>query len=99
MAKINKTLDMGGGITVKVAIDDGKAVMVSNYGREMFKIYMNTKKAGKNVTYDYRSNAMIETFPETAEEYEKKLDKDILTSKRQQKIVIKKTKKEIQEKR
>lgn len=95
MAKINKTLDMGGGITIKVAIDDGKAVMVSNYGKEMLKIYWKTKEAVKSVTYDYRRNAMIELFDDTAEEYSKKIDKDYLNGMKQQKEVIKKTKEDL----
>jgi hypothetical protein len=38
--------------------------------------YYKTKEAGKKVTYDYRRNAMIELFTESAEEYSKKIDKD-----------------------
>lgn len=98
MAKINKTLEMGGGIIIKVAIDDGKAVMVSNYGKEMLKIFWKTKQSGRNVSYDYRRNAMIELFPESAEEYSKKIDADYLTGMSEQKKVMEKSKEDLKNK-
>jgi hypothetical protein len=88
MAKINKTLEMGGGIIIKVAIDDGKAIMVSNYGKEMLKLYYKAKEAGKKVSYDYRRNAMIELFDEPAEEYSKKIDIDYMNGIKEQKKII-----------
>ena len=92
MAKIIKNLDMGGNITIKVAIDDGKAVMISNYGKEMVKIYFKAKEAGKQVSYDYRRQAMIELFEGTAEDYSKKIDKDYITGMNEQKKVQEKAK-------
>lgn len=95
MAKINKKLDIGGGIELKIAIDDGKAVMVSNYGREMLKIYYKAKEAGKKVSYDYRRNAMIELFDCSIEDYEKALNKDTITAFNEQKKVMDKTKEDL----
>lgn len=97
MAKIIKELDLGGGVKIKVAIDEGKAVMVSNYGKEMLKIYYKTKEAGKKVSYNYRSNAMIELFDESIEEYSKNIDADYVKAMQKQRDVIKEIKDKQQE--
>jgi hypothetical protein len=59
VAKINKEIDIGNGVILKIAINDGIAVLTSNYGKEILRFYHQAKEAGKNVEYDYRRNAMI----------------------------------------
>lgn len=84
MTRINKEYQLGGGIVLKVGIENGVAVMISNYGKEMEKIYHKTKQAGKKVDWDYRRQAMIEQFDISDEEYAKLLDRDFATAKVEQ---------------
>lgn len=92
MPKITRELDIGGGYKLKIGIDDGIAVMTSNYGKEMQKIYFQAKQAGKNVEYDYRTNTMIEKFEGTAEDFAKKIDIDYKMALFKQQGIIKSTK-------
>ena len=85
MAKINKKFQLGQGVEVNIAINDNIAVSTSNYGKEMLKFFHQAKAKGKDVTFDYRRNAMIERFNEPIEEYEKKLEIDYNTAKEKQK--------------
>ena len=81
MAKVNREYMLSPGVVVNIAINEGVAVMISNYAKELEKIYFQAKKDGKNVQWDYRKHAMIEMFDCSIEEYVSMLDKDYETSK------------------
>lgn len=98
MTKIKKTLDIGGGYRLIVSIDDGIAMMTSNYAKALIKVYFQTKKdhPEKNISYDYRRNVMIERFDISKEEYSKNLDADVLRSKKAQKETMEELTKKIE---
>jgi len=88
--KIIRNYELGSGVQLKAAIDDGIAIIISNCATEWRKIYFQCKKDGKNVIWDYRKNAMIEYFEgKTAEEIEGLLAQDYKTAKHEQKKAMK----------
>jgi len=85
MEKIIKNYELGSGVQLKAVISDGIAIIISNYATEWRKQYFEAKKAGKDVIWDYRRNAMIEKFEgKTAKEIEGLLDQDYKTAKKKQ---------------
>jgi len=87
METISKLYELGNGVLLKAKIADGIAIIISNVATEWRKQYFMAKKAGKDVAWDYRKNAMIEKYPgKSAQEIEGLLDQDYKTAKKQQKI-------------
>jgi len=90
MATIKKEIEMGLDIKLFLIIDDGIAVMTSNYANQLKGIYFKAKQNGQNVSYDFRRNAMIEKFPGIkAEEIARRIDIDTQTAFKKQKETIK----------
>ena len=80
MGKIIKNFEISPGVSIKAVIDDGMAILLCNYERELYKIYIKAKEDGKDVQWHYRKHAMIEKFSIPKEDYEKNLDIDYQTA-------------------
>lgn len=82
MVRIKKTYELGAGLRIMVVIDNNIALMSSNYGKEMLKLYwkMVKDKPDKKLMYNYRSNVIVEEFNIPQDEYIKNIDKDFNTA-------------------
>ena len=96
MARIKKTYELGGGLRIMIVIDEKIALMSSNYGKEMLKLYwkMLKDKPDKKLMYNYRTNVIVEEFNIPQEEYIKNIDKDFDTALIEQKKAMDKAKEE-----